>query len=108
MAHRKVRLSALRVTQIPTTGSKSVDVVHRGSKLGSVDTQLHYPDLHTNSPGDPSHDSFGGDLLLDSTMDLEEPTEHELGCKFTVAGWEAIRNGRCCHASGSALCYTYV
>lgn len=107
MAHRRVSLPALKVTQRPTCGEKTVELFLRGvpepieqhsqggpsndqnllqsqQAMSTEDIVNHISpfELHT-PPGAVNMSSF----------DIQEPTCFELETKASVAGWERVRQG---------------
>ena len=81
MAYNRLTLPALKLTKRPTVGSKSVDVLQRSHPPPA--TQL----LQQASPNPPSFE----ELLPSTSGGTGEPTEHELACRASVAGWKEVQ-----------------
>lgn len=99
MAHQRFRLPPLKLTKRSTLGSKSVEIIHRGLEETYEEVDLDLPSrsctvAHSQETG--THyglrsETVPMDFSANQIEELEEPTDHELKCKSTVAGWEEIR-----------------
>ena len=93
-AYKKVVLPPLRHTSRPTRGPKCVSSVHRGAT--TINESSHEVFLPATKPSraefTPVEPLVGASSMLDpSASSLHEPTEHELHCKSSIAGWENLR-----------------
>ena len=84
-SYRKFSLPALKVTRWSAVGPKSTTSVYR--RLGNPTVEVL--DQHLQ-PGLELQESLPP--LVDMVSDCTEPTEHELSCRSSVAGWEEIRD----------------
>ena len=89
MAYRKFPLPALKLTQRSTSAPKAVRIVHR-----SMESSLQLPDrdysgaVPSDPPSGPEAEASSDASLL---FEPEEPMEHELFRRSSIAGWEGIR-----------------
>ena len=92
MSYSKFNLPVLKLTHRPTTAPKTVTFVHRSSSSHLDSVPVDYSGLDSG-PELGTLDHKGCFLEESSSSGLEscEPTEHELSCKSSVAGWEGIR-----------------
>ena len=90
MSYRKFSLPPLRVTQRPTAAPKLSTLIQRGGRSQAVPDVSTDPEAGDLAPNEPS---FENEHNIGITPDLLEPTEHELGCRSSVAGWDKIRDG---------------
>ena len=82
MSYSKFHLPALKLTKRPTIGDKSVDILQRSHPSATELPNQASPYVHTAS---------FEELLPSTSGEFGEPTEHELACKASVAGWKGVQ-----------------
>lgn len=90
MSYRQITLPVLRVTRRSTSGSKSLEVLHRGSGKEEYQENADSQLSTTSTPAMPL-DNNPDFQLRSLSQELNEPTVHELERKANVAGWEKVR-----------------
>ena len=97
MAYRHFSLPSLKLTQRPTFGPKTLEVVQR--TFLNPEAELDHPALEEGSASSPLHLAVDSDVDSDEWIptavpapDIEEPTCRELESRASIARWEKIRN----------------
>ena len=91
--YKRLLLPPLRHTGLPTRGSNRVSSVHRGATaLSESNSKVVLPANRFGAEFTPV-ESLGASssMLNPSNSSLHEPTEHELLCKSSIAGWGNLR-----------------
>ena len=99
MAYRRFPLPALKLTQRPTFGQKSLEVIQRG--VSDSQPSFASEELRERPCGSPVNTSpvdsplavNTGVSMLRPLLELEEPTGYELESRASVGGWERVRSG---------------
>ena len=91
MAHRRVVLPSLKVTQRPASGESSVEHILRG--LPDLGPQLSHPPGGSSALNSPETENATTVNMLTSCDDVQEPTCYEVESRAAVAGWESVRKG---------------
>ena len=93
-SYKRFVLPALRHTSRPTQGPKKVSSLHRGvTGVKGSSSEIVLPDAEPSSSLQPStwFDISSLSEPTTSTTLIQEPTENEIHCKSSVAGWDKIR-----------------
>ena len=91
MVYNSNTLPALKLTQRPTFGFKSVGTIHRGHSCPDKTSRELLDQFDHVSPS-CQYDMTLDDFIPTATVSSSaQPTEHELECKSSVAGWKEIQ-----------------
>lgn len=89
-AYRKSAVPALKVTRWSTSGEKSTSSVHR--RLDNTNTEATSDQPQIPRLGNELQNPIMDFEMMSHMQDNSEPTEHELSCLSSVAGWDEIRD----------------